>query len=405
MNMDITQMLTILLSVLVGLIILLIIIYFTMSLKKNTKSDNNEIKDTNGGKKLEQTGTYTKLSVFDFMQFDEIEDNMIVQDGGKRFLMAIECEGINYDLMSEIEKTSVEAGFVQFLNTLRHPIQLYIQTRTLNIDESISNYNNKLSDIRTELLKKKNQYNKLLADGEGTDKQLQDLNMEIIRLQNLSEYGTDVVSNIQKLSQNKNVLRKHYYIIVPYYADEIGNNLLGKDEEREMIFSELYTRSQALARALSSCDVKSRVLNSNELAELLYVAYNRDESEIYSVQKALRAGYSELYSTAPDVLDKKMKAINNQIEQEAIKLANQTIDDVRNEKKRKLKEKEERMDKLIRDMAAALVEQNKIVIGRNVAEEAIDKIKGNKKTKDKEVKEDEKEQAKKTRKSRTTKSV
>ena len=115
-----------------------------MSLKKNKKSDNNQIKDTNAEKKSEQSGTYTKLSVFDFMQFDKIEDNMIVQDDGNRFLMAIECEGINYDLMSEVEKTSVEAGFVQFLNTLRHPIQIYTQTRTLNIEDSISNYNNKL---------------------------------------------------------------------------------------------------------------------------------------------------------------------------------------------------------------------------------------------------------------------
>ena len=54
------------------------------------------------------------------MQFDKIEDNMIIQDNGARYLMVIECEGINYDLMSQIEKTSIEAGFVQFLNTLRY---------------------------------------------------------------------------------------------------------------------------------------------------------------------------------------------------------------------------------------------------------------------------------------------
>lgn len=405
MNMDITQMLTILLEVLIGIIILLIIIYFVMSLKKNKKTEKDEIKDTNTEKKKEGTTAYTKLSVFDFMQFDKIEDNMIIQDNGNRFLMAIECEGINYDLMSEVEKTSVEAGFVQFLNTLRHPIQIYTQTRTLNIEESIGNYNNKLNQIKTELLKKKNQYNKMLTEDEYTDKQLQDTKMEMIRLQNLYDYGLDVVGNIQKLSQNKNVLRKHYYIIVPYYAEEIGNDLLGEDEKREMIFSELYTRCQAISRTLFACSMKCRVLNSTELAELLYVAYNRDEAEIYGIQKALKAGYSELYSTAPDVLDKKMKAINKKIEEEAIKLANQTIDDVRSEKKRKIQEKEDRMNKLIKEMAQALIEENKIMIGKNVAEEAIDKIKGNKKTKEKEEVKDEKEQAKKTRKPRTTKTA
>jgi len=405
MNMDIQQMLTILLFVLISVVIILLFVAWGISIKNKKNSKEGKIVDKQTEKKSEGTVNYTKLSVFDFMQFDEIEDNMIIQDNGKRFLMAIECEGINYDLMSEVEKTSVEAGFVQFLNTLRHPIQIYTQTRTLNIDDSIKNYNNKLSEVKTELLKKKNQYNKLLTDGEYTEKELQDLKMEIVRLQNLSEYGTDVVSNIQKLSQNKNVLRKHYYIIVPYYADEIGNNLLGKDEEREMIFSELYTRAQAISRTLYACGVKGRVLNSNELADLLYVAYNRDESEIYSVQKAIKAGYTELYSTAPDVLEKKMNAINKQIEKEAVKLANQTIDSVRNEKKRKIKEKEERMDKLIEEMAAALIEENKMVIGKKVAEEAIDKIKGTKKTKEKEEAKDEKEQTKKTRKPRTTKTA
>lgn len=38
------------------------------------------------------------------MEFDKIEDNMIVQKNGKRYLMVVECQGINYDLMSRMEK-------------------------------------------------------------------------------------------------------------------------------------------------------------------------------------------------------------------------------------------------------------------------------------------------------------
>ena len=67
--------------------------------------------------------TYTKKSIFKFMQFDKIEDNMIVQDNGQKYLMVIGCEGVNYDLMSQVEKTAVEAGFVQFLNTLLNVFQ------------------------------------------------------------------------------------------------------------------------------------------------------------------------------------------------------------------------------------------------------------------------------------------
>ena len=39
--------------------------------------------------------------------------------------MVLECQGVNYDLMSDMERTSVEQGFIQFLNTLRTEIQIY----------------------------------------------------------------------------------------------------------------------------------------------------------------------------------------------------------------------------------------------------------------------------------------
>ena len=69
----------------------------------------------------------------DFMEFDEIVDNMIVRKNRNQFVMVIQCNGVNYDLMSADEKMGVEEGFVQFLNTLRFPIQLYVQSRTLNL--------------------------------------------------------------------------------------------------------------------------------------------------------------------------------------------------------------------------------------------------------------------------------
>ncbi len=79
------------------------------------------------------------------MEFDTVEDNMIsTKNGGKYVIMVVECQGINYDLMSEVEKNAVEEGFIQFLNTLRHPIQIYTQTRTINLESSIQTYRDKV---------------------------------------------------------------------------------------------------------------------------------------------------------------------------------------------------------------------------------------------------------------------
>lgn len=365
--------LTIILVMLIFFIIVLAFIYWYMSYKGKKKAEEEEKSNTSGGT-TKIAKEYTKKSIFQFMQFDKIEDNMIVQDNGQRYLMVIECEGVNYDLMSQVEKTAVEAGFVQFLNTLRYPIQLYTQTRTINIGESIQNYKSKLAIEKKELDAKQQEYNRLLKSDSYNEKQADILRRELIRLKNLYEYGQDVIENIQKTSQNKNVLRKHYYIVVPYNSLEIGTELLDEEEKKSMIFSELYTRAQSLIRALFACEMKCKILNSNELVELLYIAYNRDESETYSVEKAIKAGYSELYTTAPDVLDKRMKALDDRIEESATKLAKETIDEVRLEKERKIIKKEENFEELVKQMAEALLKENEKYVGKDVAKKAINKI-------------------------------
>lgn len=368
-----TQGLTIVLVFLIMIIIALAFIYWYMSYKNKQKTEEEEKKETGITETTKTATSYTKKSIFKFMQFDKIEDNMIIQDNGNRYLMIIECDGINYDLMSQVEKNSVEAGFVQFLNTLRFPIQIYTQTRTINISNSISTYNSKILTIKRELEEKEKEL-RLLLERENNEEKIKNLRMEITKLRNLYEYGADVVDNIKKTNQNKNVLRKHYYIVVPYYVDELGAEL-GENEKRSMIFSELYTRAQSLIRVLFACEMKCRILDSNELVELLYEAYNRDDSEVYDIGKALQAGYSELYSTAPDVLDKQMKAIDKQIDEKALELVKETIDEVRSEKEKKIRRKKDTMEEIVKAMAEELIKKEKKYIGDEVAEEALTKIK------------------------------
>ena len=370
--------LRVVLVLLIFAIMVLGFVYWYISYKNKMKAQKEENNNNNVQTKTKVAKEYTKESIFKFMQFDKIEDNMIIQDNGTRYLMVIECEGINYDLMSDIEKTAVEAGFVQFLNTLRYPIQLYTQTRTLNISESVSSYREKANRIKANLDNKENSYNMMIKSENYNEEQAKLLNKEIRRLRNLYQYGLDVIEDIEKTSQNKNVLKKQYYIVVPYYKAEIGTELLDKEEERSLIFSELYTRAQALIRALFSCEMRSRILDSNELVELLYVAYNREDFEVYGVDKAIQAGYNELYSTAPDVLEKRMKSLDKKIKENAEKLLKETIKEIREEKAEAIKKKETDFEKLVKEMAETLAKENEKYIGEETSKKAIEKINNDK---------------------------
>ncbi len=396
--MSFSDVLNIILACLIMAVMVLALIYIYMSYKNKQESEN-KINNEEGGNSIpkgkQKSNSYTKIPVFDFMQFDKIEDNMIVQDGGARYLMVVECEGVNYDLMSSMEKTAVEAGFVQFLNSLRYTIQIYTQTRTVNIEDSILNYRARVDEINKNLESKKRKYTTMLQEGIATQKQKDDAKMEIARLQNLYDYGVDVIDNIEKTSQNKNVLRKHYYIIVPYYSSEIDNDLLDQEEKRNMIFAELYTRAQSIIRTLFACSMKCKILNSYELADLLYVAYNRDESETYGIDKALRAGYTELYSTAQDIVDKKMEALDKKIEEDALKLAVEKVEEVKSERAKRLARKEKSFEELVKEMAQKLLKENQTILGKEITDEAINKIK---ETKEKGGNKNEEKTEKRTRK-------
>lgn len=382
---------------LIILIFILIFVYLGMTAKEKKAEVSKEKKVGNSTEHEESkrgvSKSYTKESIFNFMEFDKIEDNMIVQKNGKRFLMVIECQGINYDLMSDIEKTSVESGFIQFLNTLRNPIQIYVQTRTINLEDSLKNYKDRLSKIENELRAKENKYKAMLENGNYNRKQLNYQKMEVERQNNLYDYGRDIIFNTERMSMNKNVLRKKYYVILSYYYSNADGDLLDENEIRETAFSDLYTKCQSTIRTLAISGVNGRVLDSEELVDLLYNAYNRDEAENYGIEKAQKAGFDNLYITAPDLLEKKMKALEKKIGEDALDLAENSIRYANDKLQKEIEEKEESYEELVAELANQLVEENKDYFSEDLTKEAKKQIK-----KVKEANKDAKKERKTTRK-------
>ncbi len=169
--MTINTITMILIAVLLVMFLLLGILCILYFKSRNQKTDNTQ-KTSNTVSAEKTTKSYTVESVFDFMEFDKIEDNMIITKKGTKYVMVVECQGVNYDLMSEVEKNAVEEGFIQFLNTLRHPVQIYTQTRTINLENSIQTYRSKVQEIESQLEKEKLQYDKMVNSGNYTDEEI-----------------------------------------------------------------------------------------------------------------------------------------------------------------------------------------------------------------------------------------
>ena len=291
-------------GILVCIMLILIAVYFLISRKKDNDASKLENEFIIEEKKTSDSmpsgdfgkfqGVLTRESIFDFMEFDEIVDNMIVRKNRTQYVMVLACSGVNYDLMSQAEKYAVEEGFVQFLNTLRFSIQLYVQSRTLQTG------------------------NKAL---------LEKLEFEKRRKSSVLEYGQNITDYVERLSSNKNILQQKTYVVLSYYTAEIGGNVenYSKEELNNICFSELYTRSQNVISSLGNSQVTARILNSEELAELLFIAYNRDDEELIQINKMLDVQYDSLYSTGKDVLEKRQEKLDQEINIAAIDLTTDSI--------------------------------------------------------------------------------
>lgn len=316
---------------------------------------------------------YPKEDIQKFMEFDKIEDDMIIQEKGNRFVMAIKCQGINYDLMSETEMLAVEEGFSNFLNTLKYPIQLYVQARSLNLEDSINSYKSRIDELRENYERAEIQNMTAKRAGGLTNKQRDQMDFELKKKRVLIEYGADIVNYVEKMSMNRNILQRKYYIVVSYHTSELGlATSFSKEEAHDLAYSELYTRCRSIAGALAPCGVQTSIMNSMELAEMLYIAYNRDDSDVYNIRKALDNGFYRLYSTAQDVLEKKQMAIDNQVREQAIAEAEKALQDAMN----KLKDKngltyEEQQEDSAKAQAMQLIIDNSDQFEQEVVDDAL----------------------------------
>lgn len=262
--------------------------------------------------------TIKREDVFKFMEFDRVLDGMIVQKNGSRFTKAIKCKGINYDLMSEVEQLAVEEGFITFLNTLKYPIQLYVQAQNIDLRQTIGVYEKNVEGLKNEYNDINSEYSKIASAFDVDEIELQRVSKERDSISNVYEYAADMIKNVEKMNRNKRMLQRNFYILVSYNTSEITSvEKFNKSELIEMCSTELTTRCQSILGALASCSVSGSILDSNDLAQLLYNAYNRDDASLLNIKDSLDSGFYRLYTVSEDAFTKEQEKLEQYLDDRA----------------------------------------------------------------------------------------
>ncbi|HSW78727.1 MAG TPA: hypothetical protein VLF88_01765 [Candidatus Babeliales bacterium] len=196
----------------------------------------------------------------------EVRDGIVIMSDGS-FRAVVMCKSINFDLMSPQEREAVEFSYQGFLNSLYFPVQIFIRSQKVDLRP----YLEKLDKIRGE-----------------HDNMLLGLLME------------DYIAFLADIAQQTNIMDKKFYVVIKYpdtdqdirkalkqstsfftglaglFKPSNPSQVVVDESTLETAKTQLRNRVQAVMQGLAQAGVQSLPLDTEELIELYYDAYNPD---------------------------------------------------------------------------------------------------------------------------------
>lgn len=188
-----------------------------------------------------------------FVPIRDIKDSVVIKRDGE-MLMVLLASSVNFALKSLDEQKAILQQFQSFLNTLDFSLQIYVQSRKLNIEP----------------------YLELLAGMEGK----QDNDLMKIQLAEYMEF-------IRSFTTDVDVMSKSFFVVIPYSPTKLNlqknvTSLFGggssaamtNDQQFEEHRLQLEQRVGMVTQGLAGVGVRTMKLQKDELVELYYHLYN-----------------------------------------------------------------------------------------------------------------------------------
>lgn len=200
----------------------------------------------------------------EFIPVREVRDGIVVMKDGTLRAVVL-ASSVNFSLKSDDERQAILYQFQDFLNSLDFSVQIFIESRRL--------------DIRP--------YLALL------DQQRKKQTNDLMKIQ-VEEY----IGFIKNFTESTNIMTKHFFIVIPYapaiLQSKAGSKLpdIGgllhrnsesesrlKEEQFEEYRTQLEQRISVVEQGLVRCGVRVVELGTEEVIELLYKIFNPGEVE------------------------------------------------------------------------------------------------------------------------------
>lgn len=203
----------------------------------------------------------------DFVPIREIRDGIVIlKDGSMRALVL--ASSLNFALKSADEQNAIILQFQNFLNSLDFSVQIFIQSKKLDIRPYIALLEERYKEQMTELMK--------------------------IQTREYIEF-------IRTFVENSNIMTKSFFLVVPYmppmisasknpmtkivnkFSDKSSSSNANKigiaNAEFDEYRSQIEQRVSVVEQGLVRCGIRVAELGTEEVVELYYKIFNPGESE------------------------------------------------------------------------------------------------------------------------------
>jgi predicted membrane metal-binding protein len=196
--------------------------------------------------------TQNTAATQDFVSIRDIRDGIVVLKSGQ-ICKVLLASSVNFALKSQDEQRAILFQFQNFLNTLDFSLQIYVQSRRLNIEPYLA----------------------MLAERQGNQ------DNDLMRVQ-LREY----IEFIRSFTIEVDVMSKNFFVVVPYTPGKInitqgfkgilsqGRSGVQNEATLEEQRLQLEQRQAVVEQGLNRMGVRTIALQTDELVELFYHIYN-----------------------------------------------------------------------------------------------------------------------------------
>lgn len=254
--------------------------------------------------------SFNRKEVIDYIGFDDVADEMIVADGGKRFIGAIKCQGFCFADAEAEEKLQTIRGYITFFNVLNGPVQYRQSSRDVNLDSLIDSYRKQITALQEKRFTMNLDYTELKAESENPELLADDYDIYYEKLKQMQREMTSLGYQIEQLEaqvqymyaisgENAGAQREEIYIFDwQYNPVDFSSQELKEIEVYQRAEMQLKAQANAYINALRNCGVHARRMKGVEILEEIRRYTHPVSAAKGTVEDIVQTAYDSICATS-----------------------------------------------------------------------------------------------------------